>query len=48
MNDSWENLFPHTTTAKKLAREVSDHNPLILDTIEQRDRVVRDFKFEKA
>jgi hypothetical protein len=47
MNDSWENLFP-LTTVHKLVRELSDHNPLILDTMEQRDKVVRDFKFEKA
>jgi hypothetical protein len=47
MNDSCETLFP-LTTVHKLVREMSDHNPLILDTMEQRDRVVRDFKLEKA
>jgi exonuclease III len=47
MNDAWETLFP-LTTVHKLVREMSDHNPLILDTMEQKDKIVRDFKFEKA
>jgi hypothetical protein len=47
MNDAWENLFP-LTTVHKLVREISDHNPLILDTMEQKDRPSRDFKFEKS
>jgi hypothetical protein len=47
MNDAWENLFP-LTTVHKVVREISDHNPLILDTMEQKDRPVRDFKFEKS
>jgi hypothetical protein len=47
MNDAWETLFP-LTTVHKLVREMSDHNPLILDTMEQKDKAVRDFKFKKA
>jgi hypothetical protein len=47
MNDAWESLFP-LTTVHNLVREISDHNPLILDTMEQKDRHVRDFKFEKS
>jgi hypothetical protein len=47
MNDSWECLFP-LATVHKLVKEMSDHNPLILDTMEQKNKVNRDFKFEKA
>jgi exonuclease III len=41
MNDAWENLFPFTNV-HKLVREICDHNPLILDTMEKIDRVIRD------
>jgi hypothetical protein len=44
MNDAWENLFP-LTTVHKLVREISDHNSLILDTMEKKDRPAREFKF---
>jgi hypothetical protein len=47
VNDAWENLFP-LTTVHKLLREMSDHNPLILDTMEPKDRPAREFKFEKS
>jgi hypothetical protein len=42
---SWEDLFP-LVTVQKLVREVSDHNPLILDTLDIRVKN-RDFRFEK-
>jgi hypothetical protein len=37
MSDTWESLFP-LTTVHKLNREVSDHNPLILDTMENKPK----------
>jgi hypothetical protein len=45
MSSSWEDLFP-LVTVHKLVREVSDHNPLILDTLEIREKS-REFRFEK-
>jgi exonuclease III len=42
----WELLFP-LTTVHKLIREISDHNPIILDTMEGREKQVREFRFEK-
>jgi exonuclease III len=36
MSSDWEDLFP-LTTIHKIAREVSDHNPIILDTMENRE-----------
>jgi hypothetical protein len=46
VSKEWELLFP-LTTVHKLAREVSDHNPLILDTMENREQRSREFRFEK-
>jgi hypothetical protein len=45
MSNSWEDLFP-LVTVHKLVREVSDHNPLILDTLDIKVKN-RDFRFEK-
>jgi hypothetical protein len=42
----WELRFP-LTTVHKLIREVSDHNPIILDTMEGREKLAREFRFEK-
>jgi hypothetical protein len=42
----WELLFP-LTTVHKLIREISDHNPIILDTMEGREKQAREFRFEK-
>jgi hypothetical protein len=44
-SSSWEDLFP-LVTVHKLVREVSDHNPLILDTLDIRVKN-REFRFEK-
>jgi hypothetical protein len=46
MNNSWEELFP-LFTVHKLVREISDHSPFILDTMEHKEIKGRDFKFEK-
>jgi hypothetical protein len=42
----WELLFP-LTTVHKLSREISDHNPIILDTMEGREKQSSDFIFDK-
>jgi hypothetical protein len=42
----WELLFP-LTTVHKLTREVSDHSPIILDTMEGKENQRREFRFEK-
>jgi hypothetical protein len=46
VSKEWKLLF-HFTTVYKLAREVSDHNPLILDTMENREQRSREIRFEK-
>jgi hypothetical protein len=46
MSSSWEDIFP-LTIVHKLVRDLSDHNPLILDTMEARANINRDFRFEK-
>ena len=45
MSSFWEDLF-RLVTVHKLVREVSDHNPLILDTLDIRVKN-RKFRFEK-
>jgi exonuclease III len=45
MSSSWEDLFP-LVTIHKLVREISDHSPLILDTLDIGEKN-RDFRFEK-
>jgi exonuclease III len=40
MSSSWEMLFP-LVTVHKLVRDMSDHNPLILDTLDIRIRKKR-------
>jgi hypothetical protein len=47
MSTEWEDLFP-LTTVHKLSREISDHNPLILDTLEARIKKNKEFRFEKG
>jgi hypothetical protein len=42
----WELLFP-LTTVHKLTREVSDHSPIIIDTMEGKENQRREFRFEK-
>jgi hypothetical protein len=46
MSNNWEDLFP-LTIVHKVAREMSNHNPLILKTMEHKDRKRRKFMFEK-
>jgi hypothetical protein len=36
MSSDWEDLFL-LTTVHKVARDVSNHNPIILDTMENRE-----------
>jgi hypothetical protein len=47
MNNDWESMFP-LVTIHKISREISDHNPIILDTLENREQKSRNFKFEKS
>jgi hypothetical protein len=42
----WELLFP-LTIVHKLTREVSDHRPIIIDTMEGKENQRREFRFEK-
>jgi hypothetical protein len=46
MNSEWESMFP-LVTVHKICREVSDHNTIILDTLENREQKSINFKFEK-
>jgi hypothetical protein len=46
VNREWELLFP-LTIVHKLSREISDHNPIILDTMEGREKQSREFRFDK-
>jgi hypothetical protein len=46
MSSDWEDLFP-LTTVHKLNRDISDHNTLILDTMENRPKKKYEFRFEK-
>jgi hypothetical protein len=46
MSRSWKHIFP-LTTVYKLVREISDHNPLILDTMKAKAKKNREFRFEK-
>jgi hypothetical protein len=46
VNREWELLFP-LTTVHKLTREVSDHSPIIIDTMEGNENQRREFRFEK-
>ncbi|KAJ1263554.1 hypothetical protein BS78_09G194500 [Paspalum vaginatum] len=46
MNSSWEKCFPYVVV-NKLSREISDHNPLILDTgTTTNQKMSPNFKFE--
>jgi hypothetical protein len=45
MTNEWEKMFP-TIQAYKSPREISDHNPLILATIQSPKNRRRDFRFE--
>ena len=46
MSREWELLFP-LVTVHKLSREVSDHCPIILDTMEGGTRKNKHFRFDK-
>jgi hypothetical protein len=46
MTADWENILP-LTTIHIISRDISDHNPIILDTIENREHKSRTFRFEK-
>jgi hypothetical protein len=46
MNSDSENIFA-LTTVHKISRDVSDHNPIFLDTMENREQKNRTFRFEK-
>jgi hypothetical protein len=54
MTNDGEKMFPLVTvhktlvTVHKMSTEVSGHNPIILDTLENRDQISRNFKFEKT
>jgi hypothetical protein len=47
MTTDWESIFL-LTTVHKISREISDHNPIILDTMENREQENRSFRFEKS
>jgi hypothetical protein len=46
MNSDWEDLFP-LTIVHKLNKDIYDHNPLILDTMENKPKKRYEFRFEK-
>jgi hypothetical protein len=46
VSKEWELLFP-LTTVHKLSREISDHNSIILDTMEGREKQIKEFRFDK-
>uniref|UniRef100_A0A0A9DJR2 Uncharacterized protein n=1 Tax=Arundo donax TaxID=35708 RepID=A0A0A9DJR2_ARUDO len=45
MDRDWEMLFP-LTTLKKIPRYMSDHNPMIIETKQQKKRSSKPFCFE--
>ena len=45
ISEDWENMFP-LTTLRTIAREMSDHNPLLLCTDQERVRKTKPFCFE--
>ena len=47
ISEDWESMFP-LTTLRKVAREMSDHNPLLLCTDQERVRKTKPFCFENA
>jgi ATP-dependent Clp protease ATP-binding subunit ClpA len=47
MTADWENILP-LTTIHIISRDISDHNPIILDTMENRERKNRSFIFKKS
>ena len=47
MSKGWEDLFP-LTTVHKLTREASDHNPVIIDTMEAQATKKRKIRFERS
>jgi hypothetical protein len=46
INFEWETMFP-LSSARKIPRFMSDHNPIILDTHEKIEVKSREFRFEK-
>jgi hypothetical protein len=47
INFEWENLFP-LSSARKIPRLMSNHNPIILDTHEKIEPKSKKFRFEKS
>jgi hypothetical protein len=47
INHEWENIFP-LSSARKIPRVMSDHNPIIMDTKESVEVRSREFRFEKS
>jgi hypothetical protein len=47
INHEWENLFP-LSSARKIPRVMSDHNPIIMDTKESVEVRSKEFRFEKS
>lgn len=47
MSSGWEQLFP-LANVHKFTRLVSNHNPLILDTLEEREPRHKSFRFESS
>lgn len=47
VSQNWEILFP-LMTVHKLVREISDHNPLVLDTMEQVEKTVKPFRYDSG
>ena len=45
ISKSWEDIFP-LAVVRKLPREISDHNPLIISTGVPRNRTNNQFKFD--
>jgi len=47
MNESWETLFP-LTNLRKIPRQLSDHNPLMLCTDQDKIKKKKGFSFENS
>lgn len=47
VNDSWESIFPLMIVGK-LVREMSDHNPLLIDIMETKEQRRKDFRYDTA
>lgn len=47
ISSPWENLFP-LTVVQKLVRKLSDHNPLLWDTMDKKEKKVQTFRFDTS